>query len=180
MGESVRDNAVTVMPWIAFAGVLNGFINYYIQRAFMLSGKTKSFVWVMVPPFVLNIGLNLWLIPIYGLLGAVIATIAAYSLGAIIGFIVARRYYPLPLPVKAILQISFACVVMAAAVLIVPWSQDWPDFVRLLAKAGFGAIIYAMTCWVINAANCRAFLKRVLGNLKPDGVTPVIERAAHD
>lgn len=166
LGESVRENAVTVMPWIAFAGVLNGFINYYIQRAFMLSGKSQSFVWVMVPPFVLNIGLNLWLIPIYGLLGAVIATIAAYSLGAIIAFIVARRYYPLPLPVKAIIQISLACIVMAGAVLIVPWSQEWPDVVRLLAKAGWGAVVYAITCWVINAANCREFVNAALSNLR--------------
>jgi len=180
MGESVRDNAVTVMPWIAFAGVLNGFINFYIQRAFMLSGKTKSFVWVMVPPFVLNIGLNLWLIPIYGLLGAVIATIAAYSLGAIIAFIVARRYYPLPLPIKAIVQISFACAVMAAAVLIMPWSQDWPDFIRLLAKAGFGAFIYAVTCWAINAANCREFLKTVLRNVRPESFATPIEGTAHE
>lgn len=174
LGESVRVNAVTVMPWIAFAGVLNGFINYYIQRAFMLSGNSKSFVWVMIPPFILNIGLNLWLIPLHGLLGAVIATIAAYSLGAVIAFIVARRYYPLPLPLKAMVQISFACGVMACAVLIMPWSQDWPDAARLIAKAGLGAIVYAATCWAINAANCREFVNSVLGNLKQSQVKVMV------
>ena len=47
LGESVRDGAVTVMPLIAFAAVLNGLISYYAQRAFMLSGKTSMFMWAM-------------------------------------------------------------------------------------------------------------------------------------
>ncbi len=167
MGESVRDNAVMVMPWIAFAGVLNGFINYYIQRAFMLSGATRSFVWVMVPPFVLNIGLNIWLIPIYGLLGAVYATVAAYSLGAIVAFIMARRHYPLPLPVKAFLQVSACCILMAGTVLAMPWPDQWPDGIRLLAKAGFGAFIYGLASWLLNAANCRDVLSSIYARIRP-------------
>jgi len=94
LGESVRAEAVTVMPMIAFAGVLNGLISYYAQRAFMLSGKTGMFVWAMVPPVVLNIALNLWLIPIHGLLGAVYATVISYGLGFVLAVIVGRRFYP--------------------------------------------------------------------------------------
>ncbi|RKQ71903.1 O-antigen/teichoic acid export membrane protein [Litorimonas taeanensis] len=155
MGESVRDNAVTVMPLIAFAGVLNGFINYYVQRAFMLSGATKSFAWVMLPPFIMNIGLNLWLIPLYGLMGAVYATVAAYSLGAVLSMIIARRHYPLPLPIKALGQISVACGLMSISVLTMPWPEAWPDAVRLILKAGWGAFVYGFACWVMNIANCR-------------------------
>jgi len=40
LGESVRDPAVTIMPFIAFAGLINGILTYYVQRAFMLSGQT--------------------------------------------------------------------------------------------------------------------------------------------
>jgi O-antigen/teichoic acid export membrane protein len=167
IGESVRDNAVMVMPWIAFAGVLNGFINYYIQRAFMISGATKSFVWVMVPPFVLNIGLNLWLIPIFGLLGAVYATISAYLFGAIIAFIVARKHYPLPLPIKAFFQISVACLIMAGGVLVLPWPENWASPVLLFAKAGWGALIYGVACWVINAAECRSVISDIYARIKP-------------
>lgn len=174
LGESVRENAVTVMPWIAFAGVLNGFINYYIQRAFVLSGETKSFVWVLLAPFGLNIGLNLWLIPLYGLLGAVFATIAAYSLGALIAFIVARRHYPLPFPTKAIAKISAACLCMAVSVLLIPWPEGWPSVVRLLAKAGWGASVYMAVCWLINAANCRDVLNMMVSKFRPGAVAEVV------
>lgn len=166
LGESVRENAVLVMPWIAFAGVLNGFINYYIQRAFVLSGETKSFVWVLLAPFILNIGLNLWLIPAYGLMGAVFATIAAYSLGAVIAFVVARRYYPLPLPTKAIAKISFACLIMAVCVVSIPWPDGWPSALRLFVKAGWGICVYMIVCWLIDAANCRPILVSIFSKFK--------------
>lgn len=174
LGDSVRENAVMVMPWIAFAGVLNGFINYYIQRAFVLSGETKSFVWVLVAPVGLNIGLNLWLIPLYGLLGAVFATIAAYSLGALIAFIVARRHYPLPFPSKAFFKISFACVMMAISVLTLPWPDSWPGAARLLAKAAWGASVYMLVCWLIDAANCRTFLVKAISKFKPTPPAEVV------
>jgi len=174
LGESVRENAVLVMPWIAFAGVLNGFINYYIQRAFVLSGETKSFVWVLLAPFGLNIGLNLWLIPIYGLLGAVFATIAAYSLGAVIAFAVARRYYPLPLPSKAIAKISFACFIMAICIIAIPWPDSWPNAVRLLAKAGWGVCVYMIVCWLVDAANCRTVLVSAISKIRPSQSPEVV------
>ena len=162
LGESVRAEAVTVMPMIAFAGVLNGLISYYAQRAFMLSGKTSMFVWAMVPPVLLNIVLNLWLIPIHGLMGAVYATVVSYGLGFILAVMIGRRFYPLPIPVRATLEIGFACICMAAAVLALPDTSHLPDFVALVIKAAIGASIYGAVCMAINAANSRTFIKGLL------------------
>ena len=162
LGESVRAEAVTVMPMIAFAGVLNGLISYYAQRAFMLSGKTSMFVWAMVPPVLLNIVLNLWLIPIHGLMGAVYATVISYGLGFILAVMIGRRFYPLPIPVRATLEIGFACICMATAVLALPDTSHLPDFVALVIKAAIGASIYGAVCMAINAANSRTFIKGLL------------------
>jgi len=123
LGESVRAEAVTVIPLIAFAAVMNGMITYYAHRAFMLSEKTKMFVWAMIPPVILNIGLNVIFIPQYQLMGAVYATCAAYFFGLIIAFYVGRKYYPIPMPVKPFLQIALCCGVMAAIVQAVPISD---------------------------------------------------------
>ena len=142
LGESVRAGAVKIMPWIAFAGVMNGMISYYAQRAFMLSGKTHMFVWSMVPPVILNIGLNLWLIPIYGLMGAVWSTVIAYAMGLFIALVIGRRYFPIPIPVKAFFQISFACLVMAGVVLSVPIPEGTMDFFEILIKAIVGIAVY--------------------------------------
>jgi len=162
LGESVRDGAITVMPLIAFAGVLNGLISYYAQRAFMLSGKTNMFMWAMVPPVVLNIGLNLWLIPIHGLMGAVFSTVISYGLGFVLAVIIGRRYYPLPIPVRATLEIGFSCACMAAAVLALPNLSHLHDLIALVIKAAVGAIVYGAVCMAINAANSRSFIKGLL------------------
>lgn len=158
LGESVRAEALTIMPLIAFAGVFNGLINFYAQRAFMLSGRTAMFVACMIPPVILNITLNLFWIPAYGLMGAVYATLISYIVGFLIAVFVGRRYYPLPLPLKASVQILVACSVMAGGVWLLPLSDTLPDFVRLLIKAGVGAGLYCAVSLAINAANCRDLL----------------------
>ena len=162
LGESVRAEAVTVMPLIAFAAVLNGMIAYYAQRAFMLSERTGLFVWAMVPPVILNVILNLWLIPKMGLMGAVYATVVSYALGLVCAFILARRYYPLPLPIKAFLQISFACVVMAAVIIHVPIPDSMRDWVEVIVKGIVGVVVYSFVCFVTNTANCREFILSVI------------------
>ncbi|MEP3890431.1 MAG: polysaccharide biosynthesis C-terminal domain-containing protein [Hellea sp.] len=171
LGESVRAEAITVMPMIAFAGVLNGLISYYAQRAFMLSGKTSMFMWAMVPPVVLNIGLNLWLIPLHGLMGAVFATVISYGLGFVLAVAIGRRYYPLPIPVRAVLEIGVACLCMAVAVLALPDLSHLHDLIALVIKAAIGGLVYVSVCMAINAANSRTFIKGLLDKRRLKAVT---------
>ena len=162
LGVSVREGAVTIMPIIAFAGVLNGLISYYAQRAFMLSGKTSMFMWAMLPPVILNIGLNFWLIPKFGLMGAVYATIVSYALGFILAMVVGRRYYPLPVPIRACLEIILCCVGMTAVVRFIALPTDTPDFIALIIKASIGAVTYMVISLSINAANSRTFITQFI------------------
>lgn len=158
LGESVRAEAVTVMPFIAFSGLMSGLVTYYVQRAFMLSSQTQDIVWIMVPPVILNIALNFILIPRFGLMGAVSATIAGYSLAFTLSVFAARRHYPLPLPFRAMLEIGLACGAMTAAVMALPLESFEPGAKTLLMKASVGGAVYLLTCWLINAANCRTLI----------------------
>lgn len=162
LGESVRDGAVTIMPYIAFAAVMNGMLTYYAQKAFMISERTDVFVWVLIAPVVSNIILNIILIPQYGLIGAVIATCFAYALGLTLAILIGRRFYPLPLPIKAFFQISFACLIMAATVFALPIPEAWLDIVHLIIKGSVGALTYGIVSWVINSAGCRSYIKDYL------------------
>lgn len=167
LGESVREEAVKIMPLIAFAGVFNGLITYYAQRAFMLSGRTGMFVWCMIVPVIINIALNFVWIPKFGLMGAVYATLLSYILGFLISVWVGRKYYPLPLPVKASLQIILSCAVMAAFVHMTPVPDAWPDVIKLLIKAFIGGMLYLAISFMTNAADCRGLMFDIAGKIKP-------------
>lgn len=162
LGEAVRDGAVTVMPYIAFAAVMNGMLTYYAQKAFMISERTDIFVWVLIAPVALNLLLNFLLIPQYGLTGAVIATCFAYALGLLLAILIGRRFYPLPLPIKSFFQISFACLIMALVVYSLPIPETWLDIVHLIIKGSVGALTYGVVSWGLNSAGCRSYIKDYL------------------
>ena len=167
LGEEFRDGAVKIMPAIAFAGVMNGMISYYAQRAFMLSGKTQMFVWAMVPPVLINIGMNLVLIPKYGLMGAVWSTVVAYAVGLIAALVIGRRYFPIPIPIKAFLQITFACLIMAGVVLSIPIPDGTPDFIEIVIKASVGIAVYGLSCFSTNTAGCRHIIQNIYYKFRP-------------
>lgn len=166
LGEPVREAGAQIIPWIVGAGVANGMISYYVQRAFMLGGKTILLPVAMIAPMALNLGLNIWLLPIYGIMGAVYATVISYAFGLIFAIWVARKYFPLPLPFKAFGKISLACAAMIAAVLALPLPGNMNPWLEVLIKAGVGAPIYIGLVIAMNAADCRDLLSDLLQKLK--------------
>jgi len=164
LGESVRAGAITIMPYIAFAAVMSGMLTYYAQKAFMISERTDVFVWVLIAPVAVNLILNVLFIPQYGLIGAVIATCVAYALGLILAIVIGRRYYPLPIPVKAFFQIGLSCLVMSIVVHNLPVPKTWPDIFHLIIKGGVGASVYGSVSWLINSGGCRSYIKEYFRN----------------
>ena len=168
LGENVRAGAVRIIPWIAIAGVLNGLTSYYAQRAYMLSGRTGSFAKLLIAPVLLNIGLNIVLIPRFGLTGAVAATIASYAVGLFVVCLAVRKHYPLPIPVTAFAQVGLACTIMAGAVIALPAQVgELPDVLELLVKATVGAGVYLFVCFATDTAGCRATVRDVLDRVRP-------------
>ncbi|MFB6375598.1 MAG: lipopolysaccharide biosynthesis protein [Bradymonadaceae bacterium] len=75
-----------------------------------------GFLWAGIAG--LNVVLNLWLIPIWGLIGAAAATVAAYCVGAVICVRLARRKFSITLApgtvVRVLLFGGIACFLMIA------------------------------------------------------------------
>jgi O-antigen/teichoic acid export membrane protein len=172
-GPAFRDQAASIIPWIALAGLMNGVMTYYLHEAFTLSKRTGMMAAVMAFPAVLNILLNMALLPRLGLQGAVIATVIAYFAGMVLSAIIGLRYFPLPLPWSAAAKTLGACAVMAAGVMVVPWPQSWPALALLGAQAALGFILYGLAALFFNLANCREFLTKALARFTPPKEAPV-------
>jgi len=158
LGEPVRQEALIIMPWIAFAALLNGFINYYVHQAFVLTKRLNLLAALMIVPVIINFGLNMIFIPRFGLYGAVIATLCAYSIAVILTVIVARRIFTLPLQFKTFSQCSLASAVMGLCVFNLPIPDNWPDLIALLAKSGLGVMIYGLIVLAMNTADVRKMI----------------------
>ena len=139
VGESLRAGAAQVVPWIAASGWLSGVTTYYLLQAFTLGRRTPMLIAAMAIPALVNLILNLLLIPRFGLDGALWATTVSYGGGAVAAWALGRSAQSLPIPWDTLAKAGGACLLMAGAVLILPSPGG---ILELILKAGVGAAVY--------------------------------------
>ena len=152
VGEALVDGAAKVTPWIAIGAFFSGVTTYYLHQAFTLGRRTHLLFAAMTIPAGLNLVLNVILIPRFGIAGAMWATAASYTVGAVASFALGRRAMPLPLPVEALWKAGLGCAAMAVAVSLIP---DLGGILELAIKAGVGAIVYGAVVIALDAAGAR-------------------------
>lgn len=160
IGEPVRAQAIEIIPWIAASGLLNGLLIHYFSEAFQLARRTQERVLLMLVPAGLKVALNLVLIPVFGLMGAVVSTLACYAVGAVLLAAAGRRHVALPLPPGDILRIGLAALAMWPVIAALPDLGGWPE---LILKAGAGAIVYGAAALVLDAGGARTFMQNRRG-----------------
>jgi O-antigen/teichoic acid export membrane protein len=84
-----------------------------------LADRTRAFALVAILCAIINVALNLMLIPIMGTAGSAIATLIASLVYVAVLFVVGRRAYPVPFPIgRVALTMLAAAVVMLGGLLI--------------------------------------------------------------
>ena len=165
IGESVRAQAAAILPWIALSGLMKGMMTYYFHEAFTLTRKTGAMATIMAVSAALNLGLNLVLIPVFGIAGAAMATVIAYALALAACAILGRRHFVLPLPWTDWIKAGAATAIMAAAVFALPdLGTAWLD---LALKAGIGGVVYVISAYCLDIAGCRSWLRDARLLLRP-------------
>lgn len=157
IGEDLRQAAILVTPWIALSAFLSGMTVYYFHQAFTLGRRTGWLLAAMSVPALLNVALNLLLIPRFGLVGAAWATAASFALGLAASVTLGRRILPLPIPWNALLRCSLAAGVMALVVWPLPAIGGFPE---LMLDASVGALVYGVCAYALNAGGVRQLAQR--------------------
>jgi len=126
-----------VVPWVASGAVLFGFrrIGGYILH---LVGKPQITVRLLGTAAVLNIGLNLLLIPRLGILGAALATLVAYGVLGMLNLLVTRRYLKFDLNLPFVGKSLVSAAVMALCIRLIGPEGLWP----VLLSIPLGGVIY--------------------------------------
>jgi O-antigen/teichoic acid export membrane protein len=162
IGESLRARAAEIVPWIAVAALLLG-IGDYFSDAFMLAKKSLLHSILLLCPMILNLTLNLALLPTLGLRGAVIASVVAYGISAILQALIGRRYMKLPVPLGTTGKIALACACMAGVLWALP---DLNEPINLVYKIGLGALTYGICAYVLDIAQVRGEAQRIWARIR--------------
>jgi O-antigen/teichoic acid export membrane protein len=153
IGEGLRDGAAQVTPWIAASAFLAGITTYYFNTAFTLGRRTGLLIAVMALAAGCNLGLNLVLIPRFGLPGALWATLISYGIGAGASFALGKRAVALPTPWGTVGRVGLATMLMAGAVSLTP---AFGGIIELIAKAAVGVGVYGAAALALDVAGLRA------------------------
>lgn len=96
---------VVVLAYLLHGGFLLTSIGIGIEK------KARYYPMVTLASAAANIGLNVALIPRFGMMGAAWATVAGYGLMAALGAYISHRLYPLPIEWRTLSAISAAALV---------------------------------------------------------------------
>lgn len=97
---------VDVFPYIILAFFLGSFYFFFSSPIFYFK-KTKWLPLITGSSAVINISLNFFLIPTYGIIGAAIATAISHGWNSLISLFVAKKFFKINWPYKWILTASF-------------------------------------------------------------------------
>jgi O-antigen/teichoic acid export membrane protein len=139
--------AFAVLIW-CFAAVCTTYIFGTLLTA---SGDLKALNWMAACGMVLNIGLNLLLIPRYQALGAAWASLITQGLTALVQMGIAMRRFRFAIPWKGLLS---ALAYGAGLLVLAGWTGAWPLGKALLALA-CGALVLAFATRLVDLRGIR-------------------------
>ncbi len=112
--------AVQVVPWISLSMIAYG-IYPILSLGPRIAKHTRPLAWISTSTTLVNIILNVILIPAYGIKGAAAATLISYLYLSLISYFVSRRYYDFQVDGKRIgLIIIATCLTASAGVFLPP------------------------------------------------------------
>ena len=95
-------SGLKIVPIILAANLFLGIV-YNLSIWYKLSNRTKYGALIAFIGAGVTIGLNLYLIPIYGYVGAAWATLTCYLIMTLVSYFLSKKFYPIPYNLKDIL-----------------------------------------------------------------------------
>lgn len=161
-GAEFRGGAQTILPWVAAAAAIAGLKAYHFDLAFQLSYASHWQVVTGVIAALVNIVLNIVLIPPFGILGAAWATLAAFLVGMATSSLLGRRLFEMPNVLPLITKATFLGLVAGLA----SWfSSDLigENWIAVITGLGFGVFSAIVVSWMANIGGLRVAIQNAIG-----------------
>jgi O-antigen/teichoic acid export membrane protein len=165
VGPDFRSGVAALLPIMSFAALARGVRSHFIDHAFHLSGRPLLMLWTYGPATLMNIALNIYVVPRYGMLGA--AWTALFCQGATVvgGWLLGTSLFPVWLPVGQVITCGLAIVPMTVALTLIRFQMNW---FGLFAAIGLGGALYTVTAIALNVGEIRSIgLAALCKRLRP-------------
>jgi O-antigen/teichoic acid export membrane protein len=154
VGPAFRDGVAALIPIMSFTALASGIRSHFISHAFHLSGRPLQMLWIYVPMTVLNIGLNLYVVPRYGMFGAAWTAFACQWATVVAGWFVGTTLFPIWLPIWQILRTIAAVMPMIAGLTLVRFPLNW---FGLFDAILLGCVLYIVSAILLDVGEVRTF-----------------------
>jgi O-antigen/teichoic acid export membrane protein len=155
LGPAFQKTGELLMPWIVISALIAGIKAFHFDLSFQLGQKTVGQIWVVASSALVNVGLNMWLIPKLGIMGAAYSTFAAYAVGLFLSWSIGRQIFRVPVPWVELVKIAVAAIVMALVIIpIIHMQGAWALTIQIFA----GGAVYLVMAFVLNIGNCKSKL----------------------
>lgn len=153
VGQAFRPGVAALIPIMSFTALARGLRSHFIDHAFHLSGKPLLMLWTYAPATVLNIALNLYLIPRYGMFGAAWAALFSQSAAVIGGWFLGTALFPVWLPFWQVVRCVAAVAPMVVGLTVIRFPVAWSG---LFAAIGIGGGLYIVSALALDVGEVRS------------------------
>jgi O-antigen/teichoic acid export membrane protein len=149
--------AAAIVPWLA-VGVLCYGVMHVGNAQLILLGKLHWAAWFWGVALIVSLGLNLWLVPIYGGLGAALTQAATFTLIMLLVWGAVLHFEYIPMHWNR-LVVGVVVAGVGGFAMCEPWSGS--PGLSLLYKLPVGTLLAAICVQILAPAFLRRALKRV-------------------
>lgn len=155
VGEEFRSGVATLIPVLSIAAFGRGVAVQFLEHAFHLARRPGLLLWIYVPVTVLSIGLNVLLLPRFGMMGAAWVAVGCQLLLLTGNLVVGQRIFRYPFPVAEVVKVSVGVAAMVGALLLTHFPLGWTGF---LAKVATGAAVYGVIAVALDLGGLRTMV----------------------
>ena len=159
VGPAFRAGVATLIPIMSFTALARAICSHFINHAFHLSGRPLQMLWTYVPATVLNIGLNLYIVPRYGMLGAAWTAFACQWTTVVVGWFVGTSLFPVWLPIGQMLRNVAATIPMIAGLILIRFPLNWFGLFNALV---LGGVLYSVSIILLDVGEVRSLGRAAL------------------
>jgi O-antigen/teichoic acid export membrane protein len=159
IGPAFRPGVAALLPIMSFSALCRGVRSHFIDHAFHLSGRPLLMLWTYGPATVVNIALNLYVVPRYGMFGAAWTALACQVGIVIVGWFLGTSLFPVWLPLWQVVRCVAAVLPMAVALLVIPFPLDWYGLVAAILT---GAVLYVASAVLLDVGEIRSLTRTFL------------------